>query len=107
MRRGKTFDHIYYYTAALKASTGYGTCSAAQPHAAAKNMMFAGVDNQKTCYEHAMNMFRGRAVLPRNEPKIVGFLGEHKDIPCCSVDRVCQYMFVQTSEECFVQYLCT
>ncbi len=81
-------------------------CSAAQPHAAAKNMMFASVDNQQICYEHAMNMFRGRAVLPRNEPKIAGFLGEHKDIPCRSVDQVCQYTFVQTSEECFVQYLC-
>ncbi len=27
-------------------------------------------------------MFRGRAVLPRNEPKIVGFQDEHKGIPC-------------------------
>ncbi len=70
-------------------------------------MMFASVDNQQTCYEHTMNIFRGRAVLPRDEPKIVGFLGKHKDIPCRNVDRVCQYTFVQTSEERFVQYLCT
>ncbi len=53
-----------------------------QPDAAAKNMMFASVDSQQTCCEYAMNMFRGRAVWPRNEPKIVGFQDEHKGIPC-------------------------
>ncbi len=31
-----------------------------------------------TVSEHAMNMFRGRALLPRNEPKIVGFQDEHR-----------------------------
>ncbi len=72
----------------LKAGTDYGTYSAAQPDAAVKNMMFASVDSQQTCCEHAMNMFRGRAVLPRNEPKIVGFQDEHKGIPCRSVDGV-------------------
>ncbi len=45
-------------------------------------MMFASVDSQQTCCEHAMNMFGGRAVLPRNETKIVGFQDEHKGIPC-------------------------
>ncbi len=66
----------------LKAGTDYGTYSAAQPDVAAKNMMFASVDSQQTCCKHAMNMFRGRAVLPRKEPKIVGFQDEHKGIPC-------------------------
>ncbi len=66
----------------LKAGTDYGTCSVAQPDAAAKNMMLASMDSQQTCCEHAMNMFRGRAVLPQNEPKIVGFQDEHKGIPC-------------------------
>ncbi len=90
----------------IKAGTDYGTYSAAQLHTAGKNMIFASVDSQQTCCEHAMNMFWGRAVLPQKERKIVSFLREHKDIPCCNVDRVCQYMFVQTSEECFVQHLC-
>ncbi len=45
-------------------------------------MMFANVDSQQTCCEYAMNMFRGRAVLPQNEPKIVGFQDKHKGIPC-------------------------
>ncbi len=40
----------------LKAGTDYGTCSAAQPDAAAKNMMFTSVDSQQTCCEHAMNI---------------------------------------------------
>ncbi len=40
----------------LKAGTDYGTYSAAQPDAAAKNMMFASVDSQQTCCEQAMNM---------------------------------------------------
>ncbi len=66
----------------VKAGTDYGTYSTAQPDAASKNMMFASVDSQQTCSEHAMNMFRGRAVLPRNEPKIVGFQDEHEGIPC-------------------------
>ncbi len=65
-----------------KAGTDYGTYFAAQPDAAAKNMMFASVDSQQTCCEHAMNIFRGRAVLLRNKPKIVGFQDEHKGIPC-------------------------
>ncbi len=69
--------------AVIKAGTDYGTYSAAQPDAAAKNMMFASVDSQQICCEHAMNMFRSRAVLPRNEPKIVGFQDEPKGIPCC------------------------
>ncbi len=60
----------------------YGTYSVAQPDAAAKNMMFTSVYSQQTCCEHAMNMFQGRAVLPRNEPKIVGFQDEHIGIPC-------------------------
>ncbi len=68
--------------ASVKAGTDYGTYSAAQPNAAAKNMMLASVDSQQTCCEHAMNMFRGRAVLPRNESKIVGFQDKHKGIPC-------------------------
>ncbi len=72
----------------LKAGTDYGTYSAAQPDAAAKNMMFASLDSQQTCCEHAMKMFRGRAVLPRNKPKIAGFQDEHKGIPCRSVDGV-------------------
>ncbi len=54
----------------------------AQSDAAAKNMTFASVDSQPTCCQHAMNMFRGRAVLPWNEPKIVGFQDEHKGISC-------------------------
>ncbi len=66
----------------LKAGTDYGTYYAAQPDVAAKNMMFASVDSQQTCCEHAMNMLRGRAVLQRNEPKIVSFQDEHKGIPC-------------------------
>ncbi len=66
----------------IKAGIDYGTYSTAQPNAAAKNMMFTSVDNQQTCCEHAMNMFLGRAVLPWNKPKIVGFQDEHKDIPC-------------------------
>ncbi len=66
----------------VKAGTDYGTYSAAQPDAAAKNMMFACVDSQQICCKHAMNMFRGRAVLPRNEPKIVGFQDKRKGIPC-------------------------
>ncbi len=68
--------------ASIKAGTDYGTYSAAQPDAAAKNMMFASVDSQQTCCDHAMNMFRGKAVLPRNKPKIVGFQDKHKGIPC-------------------------
>ncbi len=32
----------------VKAGTDYGTYSAAQPDAAAKNMMFASVDSQQT-----------------------------------------------------------
>ncbi len=67
----------------IKAGTDYGTYSAAQPDAAAKNMMFTSVDSQQTFCEHAMNMFRGRAVLLWNEPKIVGFQDKHKGIPCC------------------------
>ncbi len=35
-----------------------------------------------TVSKHAMNMFRGRAVLTQNEPKIIGFQDEHKGIPC-------------------------
>ncbi len=66
----------------VKAGTDYGTYSTAQPEAAAKNMMFASVDSQQTCCEHAMNMFRDRAVLPRNDPKIVRIQDQHKDIPC-------------------------
>ncbi len=73
--------HSFTRTACYKAGTDYGTYSAAQPDAAAKNMMFASVDSQQTC-EHAMNMFRGRAVLLQNEPKIFGFQDEHKGIPC-------------------------
>ncbi len=65
----------------VKASNDCGTYSAAQPDAAAKNMMFASVDSQQACCEHAMNMFRCRALLPQNEPKIVGFQDEHKGIP--------------------------
>ncbi len=105
--KAKDGEGFYYEDGRLKASTDYGICSAAQPHAAAKNMMFAGVDNQQTCYEHVINMFRGKAALLWNEPKIVGFLGKPKDIPCRSVNRVCQYTFVQPSEERFVQYLYT
>ncbi len=67
----------------FKAGTDYGTTySMAQPDAAAKNMMFTSVDSQQTCCEYAMNMFRGRAILPWNEPKIVSFQDEHKGIPC-------------------------
>ncbi len=73
---------IYHHGITIKAGTDYGTCSAAQLDTAAKNMMFASVDSQQTCREHAMNMFRSRAVLPQNEPKIVGFQDEHKGIPC-------------------------
>ncbi len=54
------------YPVRIKAGTDYGTYSAAQPDSAAKNMMFASVDSQQTCCEHATNMFQGRAVLPRN-----------------------------------------
>ncbi len=36
----------------IKAGTDYGAYSAAQPDAAAKNMMFASVDSQQTCYEY-------------------------------------------------------
>ncbi len=36
----------------IKAGTDYGTYSAAQPEAAAKNMMFDSVDSQQTCYEY-------------------------------------------------------
>ncbi len=36
----------------LKTGTDYGTYSAAQPDTAAKNMMFASVDSQQTCYEY-------------------------------------------------------
>ncbi len=43
----------------LKVGTDYETYSTAQPDVAAKNMMFASVDSQQTCCEHAMNMFRG------------------------------------------------
>ncbi len=56
-------------SARFKAGTDYGTYSAAQLDTAAKNMMFPSVDSQQTCGEYAMNMFRGRAVLPQNEPK--------------------------------------
>ncbi len=38
----------------FKAGTHYGTHSAAQPDAAAKNMMFASVDSQQTCYEYVL-----------------------------------------------------
>ncbi len=86
----------------LKAGTDYGTYSAAQPDAAVKNMMFASVDSQQTCCEHAMNMFRGRAVLPQNEPKIVGFQDKHKGIPCRRVlvqpSRGGRSIFSQTLE---------
>ncbi len=41
-------------------------------------------------------VLHGLRVLPRNKPKIVGFLGEHKYISRCSVDGV-QYVFVRTS----------
>ncbi len=71
-----------------KAGTDYGTYSVAQPDTAAKNMMFARVDSQQTCCEHAMNVFRGRAVLLRDKPKMVGFQDEHKGIPYLSVDGV-------------------
>ncbi len=83
----------------LKAGTDYGTYSAAQPDAAAKNMMFAGMYSQQTCCKHAMNMFRGRAVLPQNEPKIVGFQNEHKGIPC---HRMPQAFFLKLSNIMFV-----
>ncbi len=66
----------------VKAGTDYGTYFVAQPDAAAKNMMFASVDSQQTRCKHTMNMFQGRVVLPRNEPKIVSFQDEHKGIPC-------------------------
>ncbi len=36
----------------LEDDTDYGTYSAAQPDAAAKNIMFASVDSQQTCYEY-------------------------------------------------------
>ncbi len=83
---GKIFEQVV--AEQLKAGTDYETYSAAQPDVAAKNMMFANVDSQQTCCEHAMSMFRGRAVLPQNEPKIVSFQDEHKGIPCHSVDGV-------------------
>ncbi len=65
----------------FKAGTDYGTYSVAQSDVVANNMMFASVDSQQTCCEHAMNMFRGRAVLPWNEPKF-RFSGRTQSIPC-------------------------
>ncbi len=41
-----------FYYASIKAGTDYGTYSAAQPDAAAKNMVFTSVDSQRICYEY-------------------------------------------------------
>ncbi len=57
--RGDTLQTVgaatnMYTVIAVKAGTDYGTYSAAQPDAVAKNMMFISVDSQQTCYEYVL-----------------------------------------------------
>ncbi len=50
----------------IKAGTDYKTCSVAQPDAEAKNMMFASVDSQQTCYEYVPRQSCIAAERPKN-----------------------------------------
>ncbi len=51
-RKIVVFTPVGYRYSSLKVGTDYETYSTAQPDTAAKNMMFASVDSQRTCCEY-------------------------------------------------------